>query len=73
MPNKQQLKIFEHIMAYCLSLYQSNNEACFFFVSTCWMWSCHSVVHVNGKKNVKYNRIKHCLGNQCLRQNNSYI
>lgn len=31
MPNKQQLKIFENIMAYCLSLYQSNNEACFFW------------------------------------------
>lgn len=28
MPNKQQLKIFENIMAYCLSLYQDNNEAC---------------------------------------------
>lgn len=28
MPNKQQLKIFENIMAYCLSLYQNNNEAC---------------------------------------------
>lgn len=31
MPNKQQLKIFENIMAYCLSLYQGNNEACFFW------------------------------------------